>query len=88
MSKSTPWHKRGLRVHKLVYRGWYIGLLLMGACIIVSALAPAILLALGAVTDTLEMILTGIAAAVMAQIGALVAWLAIHRLRKPVKATP
>lgn len=85
MSGRLPWHKRGVRVHKFVYRSWYIAQLLFGGFILVSALVPAILLAFDAVASSLDLILTTIAAAVTGLVGVLLSWLAIHRLRNPIK---
>jgi hypothetical protein len=85
LSTHTPWHKRGVRVHRFVYSAWYIAQLLVGAFIIVSALVPTILLALGAIYDAFEIILTGIAAGVTGLLGLVLLWLAVHRLRNPVK---
>jgi len=84
MSTTTPWHRRGVRVPKVLYRTWYIAQLVVGALIVVSAITPAILLALNAVADTLGVILTAVAAVVSALVGSLLSWLAIHRLRNPV----
>ncbi|MBC7767162.1 MAG: hypothetical protein H7124_00055 [Phycisphaerales bacterium] len=86
MIARKPWHKRGFWVHKFVYRGWYIGQLLLGGFTLVSALALAIMLALDAIANTLEIVLTAIAAVVTGLISALVLWLAIHRLRNSVKS--
>jgi hypothetical protein len=83
-----PWHKRGVRVHRFVYRGWYVAQLLLGGFILVSAVAPAIRLALDAIASSLEIILTAIAAAVTGLIGALLVWIAIHRLRNPIRPMP
>jgi hypothetical protein len=85
VSECTPWHKRGFRVHRLVYRGWYIGQLLLGAFALVSALAPVFLLAMNTISDTLGFALTAVVAGVAASMGALLVWLAIHRLRNPVR---
>ena len=82
------WHKHGLRVHKFVYRGWYVGQSLLSVFIIISALTPAVLLAMNASASQLELILNAIAALFGSLIGALLLWLAIHRLRKPVKPPP
>jgi len=85
LSAGLPWHKRGFRVHRFVYRGWYIAVLLLGAITSFAALAPAVMLAMDAVRDPLGETLTAIVSVVSAAIGALALWLAIHRLRHPIK---
>lgn len=83
MTPAAPWRKRGLRVHRFVYRAWYIGQLLLGGFILVVALAPVLLMAFDA--GSLDRILTASAAAATGLVGAFLLWLAIHRLRDPVR---
>jgi hypothetical protein len=81
---SVPWHQRGIRVHKFVYRTYYIIFLLFGVFLLLPALMLPILLALGAtVQRTIELVLM----ALPGLFGILFVWVAIHRLRRPIKAT-
>lgn len=85
MSARLPWHQRGVRVHKVVYRAYYLAVLLYGGFLLLPALMLSLLLALGiTVEPTLEATLV----AVPALIGIVVVLLAIHRLSRPLKAPP
>jgi hypothetical protein len=65
-----------------VYRTYYIIILLFGVFLLLPAVMLPVLLALGTTIErTLEVALM----AVPALIGVLFVWVAIHRLRRPVK---
>ena len=78
-----PWHQRGIRVGKFVYRIWYVLMLGLALFFLLSTLSAAFI---GFAQPTPARELIFVAAAVVALPGFGLLWLAIHRLRRPVEA--